>query len=273
MFVSSIVFNPEPGDDTDALNLTLKRCTPEATSVSANGLTLLCLHGAGSLGDKEQWEPVEWIFATKAVKIREAFYREFGAEWDRALATAIMIVNARRTTWASREEAFEYMANKFIWKGWYARVLSAYVSHGLHDVPGTPDGKSNSVCISTSNAQEISAYRLVPPHLEAVDQYRRIAKQLPVHFIYGARNDLVQESSFDPTQGIVASSIQHVPRAGHMVLEENPDGLAEAMSGVLEQLSTETLVGVKTVNLGRRSEHGCTASLREFLTCPLSIAA
>lgn len=56
----------------------------------------------------------------------------------------------------------------------------------MKDLP-TKDG----VAICTSNEQEISAYVNVPPHLEAVDQYRRIAPFVPVHFIFGGRNDLV----------------------------------------------------------------------------------
>ncbi|KAJ7822912.1 hypothetical protein B0H14DRAFT_3731021 [Mycena olivaceomarginata] len=103
------------------------------------------------------------------------FYRDYGEERDSALSTAIMIVNARRTTWPNRDEAFSYMKLNFIWKGWGAR----------NDLPG-----SDGVVISTKKEQEISAYTNVPPHLEAVDLYRRIAPWVPVHFIFGARNDL-----------------------------------------------------------------------------------
>ncbi|KAJ7349637.1 hypothetical protein DFH08DRAFT_935664 [Mycena albidolilacea] len=163
------------------------------------------------------------------------FYRDYGEERNSALSTAIMIVNARRTTWPNRDEAFSYMKLNFIWKGWDARVLRTYVDYGMHDLPG-----SDGVVISTKKEQEISAYTNVPPHLEAVDLYRRIVPWVPVHFIFGARNDLVppeaQDSIFDPGNNIQASSIQCVHRAGHMVLQEKPDGLAVAICKVLAQI-------------------------------------
>ncbi|KAJ7510692.1 alpha/beta-hydrolase, partial [Mycena galericulata] len=270
----SLVFTP--ASDDPALKLTAKCYTPE--SADPNGLTLLCLHGAGT--HKEQWEPtlsqiffkhsepnagfsireawaVDWQSHGVAALINEAalqnrpgvsvvewaaaiasfiesphlrghrivavghsagasvvvlttrnflvssvpfigmvivepvmcskdFYREYGEERESALSTAIMVVNARRTTWPSRDEAFKYMRKNFIWKGWDPRVLRTYVDHGMHDLP-----RKGGVSISTNNEHEIGTYMNVPPHLAAVDAYRRIAPFVPVHFIFGARNDLV----------------------------------------------------------------------------------
>ncbi|KAJ7200729.1 Alpha/beta hydrolase fold-1 [Mycena haematopus] len=179
--------------------------------------------------------PFVGIIVVEPVMCSKDFYREFSGERDSALSTAIMIVNARPTTWSSRDEAFAYMRDNFIWKGWNTRVLRTYVDHGLIDLPG-----KDGVAISTRKAQEISAYTNVPPHLDAVDAYRRIAPWIPVHFIFGARNDLVppesQNSIFDPPNNIQASSIQRVRRAGHMVLQENPDALATAICNALAQI-------------------------------------
>ncbi|KAJ7291789.1 Alpha/beta hydrolase fold-1 [Mycena rebaudengoi] len=167
------------------------------------------------------------------------FYRDNGEERRSALDTAIMIVNARRTTWPSREDAFSYMRKNFIWKGWDQRVLRTYTEHGMKKGPG-----KDEVILATSNKQEISAYVDVSPHLDAVDQCRRMVSFVPVHCIYGERNDLVpvesQESIFGPSQDIRPSSVQRVRRAGHMVLQENPDGLADAISVILAQLGSPT---------------------------------
>ncbi|KAJ7450533.1 Alpha/beta hydrolase fold-1 [Mycena latifolia] len=180
--------------------------------------------------------PFVAMIIVEPVMCSKDFYREFGEERDSALSTAIMVVNARRTTWPSRDEAFAYMRKNFIWKGWDPRALRTYVDHGMKNLPAT-----EGVAISTSNEQEISAYVNVPPHLDAVDSYRRIAPFVPVHFIFGARNDLVppesQDSIFNPTNNIRASSIQRVRRAGHMILQENPDGLAAAIFEALAQIS------------------------------------
>lgn len=61
------------------------------------------------------------------VMCSEDFYREYGEERESALSTTIMVVNSRRTTWPSRDEAFKYMRKNFIWKGWDPRVLRTYV--------------------------------------------------------------------------------------------------------------------------------------------------
>ncbi|KAF8199250.1 Alpha/beta hydrolase fold-1 [Mycena galopus ATCC 62051] len=179
--------------------------------------------------------PFVGMIIVEPVMCSKDYYREFGEGLDSALSTAIMIVKARRKTWLNRDEAFAYMRRNFIWKGWDERILRSYVSYGMKDLPG-----KDGAIISTTNEQEISAYTNVPPHLQAVDEYRRIAPWVPVHFIFGARNDLVppeaQDSIFNPKNNIQACSIQRVQRAGHMVLQENPSGLAVAICKALEQI-------------------------------------
>jgi hypothetical protein len=71
--------------------------------------------------------PFVGMIIVEPVMCSTDFYRDYGEERDSALATAIMIVNARRTTWPNRGEAFGYMRKNFIWKGWDQRVLHTYV--------------------------------------------------------------------------------------------------------------------------------------------------
>jgi hypothetical protein len=63
------------------------------------------------------------LIIVEPVMCSQDFYRDYGEERDSALSTAIMIVNARRTTWPNRDEAFSYMKLDFIWKGWGASAL------------------------------------------------------------------------------------------------------------------------------------------------------
>ncbi|KAJ7510681.1 hypothetical protein B0H11DRAFT_2215430 [Mycena galericulata] len=129
--------------------------------------------------------PFIGMVIVEPVMCSEDFYREYGEERESALSTTIMVVNSRRTTWPSRDEAFKYMRKNFIWKGWDPRVLRTYVDYGMHDLP-----TNGGIAISTNNEQEIGTYMNVPPHLAAVDGYRRIAPFVSVHFIFGARNHL-----------------------------------------------------------------------------------
>jgi hypothetical protein len=120
------------------------------------------------------------LIIVEPVMCSQDFYRDYGEERDSALSTAIMIVNARRTTWPNRDEAFSYMKLDFIWKGWGARVLRTYVvstGHWSRTIfPGA------TVWLSRPKRSKRSVPN-VPPHLEAVDLYRRIAPWVGNPFI------------------------------------------------------------------------------------------
>jgi hypothetical protein len=91
--IRSIVFSPDPA--ASALKLTAKCYTPELSK--PNGLTLLCVHGAGtrkyhpsffsapncSRTDKEQWEPtVKQIFLQAKTITSEFILRDvWSVDW------------------------------------------------------------------------------------------------------------------------------------------------------------------------------------------------
>ncbi|KAJ7627481.1 hypothetical protein FB45DRAFT_1029822 [Roridomyces roridus] len=162
------------------------------------------------------------------------YYRDFGAERDRALTASIALVKGHETTWSTREAAFEYMRHKFPWKSWDPRVLYIHVNHGLYE------SSTGEIC--SNNHPELCSYREIPPHLDAADQYRRIVGLLPIHFILGGRNSFAspeaQQSILDTKHNIQPSSVQRVTKARHQVLQENPDGLADAICSVLENLDS-----------------------------------
>ncbi|KAJ6623661.1 hypothetical protein B0H10DRAFT_1786051 [Mycena sp. CBHHK59/15] len=90
--------------------------------------------------------PFAAMIIVEPVMCSTAFYCENGEERDSAFSTAIMIVNARRTTWPIRDDAFSSMRKFFIWKGWDPRILPAYIKHGMKDLLS-----NNGVMIVTRN--------------------------------------------------------------------------------------------------------------------------
>ncbi|KAJ7641885.1 Alpha/beta hydrolase family-domain-containing protein [Roridomyces roridus] len=179
--------------------------------------------------------PLIGIIMVEAIMLSRDYYRHGWQERHKALDAAITLVQGLETSWPTRGAAFNYMLHNVPWKGWDRRVLSVYVNHGLHE--------SSTGEIYSLNEPEISSYKDIPPHMDAVDQYRRIAAYVPVHFIFGGRNRFAspeaQQSIFDPKYNIQASSIQRVRHARHLVLQENPDGLAEAICIALERINQE----------------------------------
>ncbi|KAJ7613563.1 Alpha/beta hydrolase fold-1, partial [Roridomyces roridus] len=181
--------------------------------------------------------PFKGIIIIEPIMASREYYRNFGAERDRAMAVATAIVKGLRTSWSTREEAFEYMRNHIRWKKWDLRVLRSHVDHGLYE---SPTGE-----IFCNNQPELCSYQEIPPHLDAVDQYRKIAPLIPIHFIFGQKNSFAspeaQQSIFDPEHNIRPSSVQHVRNARHLVLQENPDGLATAICMALATLKMEVI--------------------------------
>ncbi|KAJ7610200.1 alpha/beta-hydrolase [Roridomyces roridus] len=179
--------------------------------------------------------PFSGIIIVEPIMASREYYRDFGPERDKALGAAIAFLKRLETRWSTRDAAFEYMRGNFRWKSWDPRVLRIHVDQGLYE---SPTGE-----VYCNNQPELSAYQEIPPHLDAVDQYRRIAPLLPIHYIFGGKNSFAspesQQSIFDPERNIQPSSTQRIQNARHLVVQENPTGLASAICIVLETLSKE----------------------------------
>ncbi|KAJ7257738.1 Alpha/Beta hydrolase protein [Mycena rebaudengoi] len=139
----------------------------------------------------------------------------------------------RREAWPSRDNAFEWLRRRSPWKAWDERVLRMLTEHGLTD---TPDGK---VTLKCDRRQEAISYPDVHPHFAALDEIGRVCAAVPVHVIWGDRAELVpeiiQHSTSDASQGRVVASVTKVV-GGHMLAQENPDGLASAICDILDSI-------------------------------------
>ncbi|KAJ7253912.1 Alpha/beta hydrolase family-domain-containing protein [Mycena rebaudengoi] len=141
----------------------------------------------------------------------------------------------RRDEWPSREVAHQWMKARYPWKVWDPRMLKALIDHGLTE---TSDSKVTPKC---SKQQESNCYPDTFAHFDSMNQITRIWRTVPVHIIWGTRNDeLIPESArgsvSDPSQGRGAASITRM-KGGHMLLQESPHYLALTVSQVLERIT------------------------------------
>ncbi|KAF8954537.1 Alpha/beta hydrolase fold-1 [Flammula alnicola] len=126
----------------------------------------------------------------------------------------VTATSTRRDTWRSREEAFEYFKKRIPWGFWDARVVRILTEYGLEE------------------KQESMSFPDVEPHFEGVLQLGRICRTLPIHLVWGERNDLVPE--------FIQDSLDKIKDAGHLVVQEQPDLLAQAIADILDSIGPVT---------------------------------
>ncbi|KAJ6609565.1 hypothetical protein B0H10DRAFT_2063894 [Mycena sp. CBHHK59/15] len=194
---------------------TKRYCTSESAADAA-GLTLLFAHCIGPVSaavgaDKEQWEPTiaGWSSAPNTCPPR----RTPALLIEPSLAAPPLfhahVAPTLPPSWASRAEARAWLAPRAPWRGWDARVLQAFVDHGLHE---TSDGDAG-VALKCAPQQEAVAYPDVQPHFAAI----------------------IQNALADAVPGRTFASVTRV-EGGHMLVQEQPDRMARAICDVLDSV-------------------------------------
>ncbi|KAG7441388.1 uncharacterized protein BT62DRAFT_486103 [Guyanagaster necrorhizus] len=172
-----------------------------------------------------------------------------------AMYKAFATVDNRHDIWTSREAAKAWLGKRFPWKVWDLEVLDIYVvsiglpvflsllivaqNHGLRPLPTAfyPD-KTDGVTLSATWVDENAAYsKDGGTSFTALRNLNTLYSVVPVHLVYGAKNDLmcvktslvnnvthspsrshgIQDSIIDADQGRTFASITRVPETGHWV--------------------------------------------------------
>ncbi|KAJ7175087.1 alpha/beta-hydrolase [Mycena crocata] len=160
-----------------------------------------------------------------------ALTSEFG---DRIKAA----VQKRTDVWGSRDEARAWFQERKSWKKWDSRVLEAFLKYGLRDLPtATYPNRADGVTFSCTRAQETAGYMHEKDGVDGNERLRDICSRIPVHCIFGAEIDLVPDGIHqcvcDAADGRGMASITKIPGAGHLVTQEKPLKLAQAIWMVL----------------------------------------
>ncbi|KAJ3528232.1 hypothetical protein NMY22_g9497 [Coprinellus aureogranulatus] len=167
----------------------------------------------------------------------------FETELEERLSYMDLVVNLtlkRRDEWPNKEAALEYFGKRLPWSLWDHRALKSFVEHGLHDAPDTRRG----VTLKWTKEQEASSYPDRVPHYESAVRLAEVSNVIPVHLIWGERIEFMPEylrdALSDKSAGMNVASVSYIEDAGHMVVQEKPDTLAETIASKLDGIAPMT---------------------------------
>jgi pimeloyl-ACP methyl ester carboxylesterase len=145
-------------------------------------------------------------------------------------------------TW---EEASSYYRKRKPWAGWDLEVFDVFKQYGFYSV-GIQDGskEETKVALKCDLHHEALAYQDIESHFEAIDQYTRLCRVVPVHIVFGTVPDYIpsyfQDCMTDVSQGRSPASVKRVPGAGHGILQQAPEALARAVSVGLNSITLDS---------------------------------
>ncbi|PIL35231.1 hypothetical protein GSI_03021 [Ganoderma sinense ZZ0214-1] len=157
--------------------------------------------------------------------------------------TNVIGVLARSEGWDSYASLRRMFKKRYPWKVWDERVLQAHLKHGFVEVTGSAAhrGRVMPKCLKT---QEVGFY-YADDHVLAGKLVEKLCALYPVHSVFGERPEMVSLESrkliCDVNEGRVMASLSVVPRCGHLAVQENPDGVAEAIFKIISSSSSGTL--------------------------------
>ncbi|KAI0833829.1 alpha/beta-hydrolase [Trametes gibbosa] len=179
----------------------------------------------------------EGIILIEPALITREVYNANLAEREGALREMNKAISKRRDTWNTREEAESYFEERFPWMMWDSRVRELFVRHGLRqvsvaDASGGPP--TTKVTLACSKEHERCAYSQDEVYYTVVERIASLDRAVPVHYILGERADLIPEYIPQSVMGVrPPASVQKVADGGHFVLQENPEGVGEAIAQIL----------------------------------------
>ncbi|KAI0695494.1 alpha/beta-hydrolase [Cerioporus squamosus] len=179
--------------------------------------------------------PFKSIILVEPPLITKAAWDEHKEQQEFALKTISAMVMKRRDTWASRADARRFFEDRFPWSSWDKRVLELFLKHALKEVSVEENGTSvKKITLCCTRLQEYTQYTNTAPHFLAAERVGTLDPAVPVHFIFGEREDVVPWYCHSSVlEKRPAASLQRVPHAGHFVVQENPDALAVAIARIL----------------------------------------
>ncbi|KAJ3503701.1 hypothetical protein NLJ89_g8315 [Agrocybe chaxingu] len=146
----------------------------------------------------------------------------------------------RRDVWSTRKSAKKDLEASPVHAAWDARVLDLYVKHGLkthHAAKYALPFSFNGVTTCVTKDQEAACYRSDHLVVDAMEAYTHMTQEVPVHVIFGSVHDVgnpeLQALLSDKKAGRRPASISYIEGAGHLVVQQQPEAVAEVINGLL----------------------------------------
>ncbi|KAK0484287.1 Alpha/Beta hydrolase protein [Armillaria luteobubalina] len=153
-----------------------------------------------------------------------------------AYKLACVAIPRRRTTWGSRDAVRKDLGRRAPWGTWDKRILDLYVEHGFEEDKEGVSLRCNPVHETQPFINQINA-------VYPVAELDKLRKKVPVHLVYGERNDLfTREKQESLLRGRRFASVIRIPGAGHLVVQEAPDAVGDVLLSILGGLENQRYV-------------------------------
>ncbi|KAH7885408.1 Alpha/beta hydrolase fold-1 [Phlebopus sp. FC_14] len=176
------------------------------------------------------------VFLVEPCMITRSLWTKHLEERNLTVQKSAQSALRRRHMWDTVEEAAQYLRKRRPWNVYHPKVFDSDQKqrHGFRTQPFLQDaGVLTKVVLKCDSYHEALAYQDVESHFQATEQYTRVCHFLPVHVVFGSRHDYVpsyfQECMTNTSEGRVPASVVTVPGAGHVIVQESPDALADAI--------------------------------------------
>ncbi|KIJ58734.1 hypothetical protein HYDPIDRAFT_184168 [Hydnomerulius pinastri MD-312] len=175
--------------------------------------------------------PYEAIILVEPAMIDRKVFQDNLKDRERQISMLAKAIAGQRNQWDTRIAAYEWLSKRFPWNGWDDRVCRIFVNHGLR--PVFSNHISGPVTTKCEKRFESSNYTDLQPTFQATEQIEKVCQDTPIHVIFG-ENDLVprysQDSILDAAKGRQVASVTRLTGVGHMIVQQNPNLLAESIS-------------------------------------------
>ncbi|KAJ7621153.1 alpha/beta-hydrolase [Roridomyces roridus] len=198
------------------------------------GACILVLSGTAYPLDKLPYSSM--ILVEPTMMTKEILDKTFKTPSE--LSRVIDAVKQRKDIWQSREVARAWFAKRLPWKRWDPRVLDIFIKYGLRDLPtASYPTQAQGVTLSCTREQESVGYVYHQDGVDANELLKELCPRIPVHCIFGAEIDLVTDENHrvihDASQGRRMASVATIEGAGHLITQEAPIKLADAIWKIL----------------------------------------
>ncbi|KAG7447367.1 alpha/beta-hydrolase [Guyanagaster necrorhizus] len=144
------------------------------------------------------------------------------------VAVAAEAISQRRDHWKSREDAKRYLAKRFPWNIWDSRILGIY-EHGLR-----LDTSTGGVTLKCPPRHEAYPFVHIHEAVFPITELERVKGKLAVHLVYGEREEMISREKQEALRKVCPiASVTKIPDVGHLVVEEAPDLLGDAIWNIL----------------------------------------
>ncbi|KZP10084.1 alpha/beta-hydrolase [Athelia psychrophila] len=143
--------------------------------------------------------------------------------------------------WPSNEAVHNFSSSNTLSSTWDTRALSLYSKYGTYTEQLVPT--SARIVPKCNIKSENGCYLDIESTLDAMGQIAKVCQNVPIHAIFGERSDVIprriQDSAISSPTGRQIASVTRIRGAGHMVLQEQPDVLANHIAHLFDRLAVD----------------------------------